>query len=319
MRRRPVAALLTLAAFAAAPAAPAHAVKTFTGETGQERAVVLRVADGGKVARVRVGWIAPCRRRGRIARDVTVVRPARQATTSEVFVVRGGYRVRQRGGYRLRVRVRMRGRRDVRGDGVERWTGTLRVRVAVRRGGRRVTRCTLPTTAWHALLPVVPVGDGEPAPSPPPQSGPSEAPRPAPGPWQFDMTGDSGDYITGGRNWVHKPPEDTISLSGGSSLVEFDVGTADGSWHGAFAARTGERLEAGRTYSDARRYPFNDDHHGLSISGMGRGCNTLTGEFTVHEIAFGDRGHIRRLRVSFVQHCEGGEAAARGTFDYSAA
>ncbi len=41
-------------------------------------------------------------------------------------------------------------------------------------------------------------------------------------------------------------------------------------------------------------------------------------EFRVDEIAFDDRGRLRRFKVTLEQHCEGGAAAARGTFDFTA-
>ena len=44
---------------------------------------------------------------------------------------------------------------------------------------------------------------------------------------------------------------------------------------------------------------------------------TLTSEFTVHEIGYDARGVLNRFRATFEQHCEGGDAAARGTIAFS--
>lgn len=70
-------------------------------------------------------------------------------------------------------------------------------------------------------------------------------------------------------------------------------------------------------YNMAERYPFQSpDHPGLSISGDGRGCNTLTGRFQVHAY---DRSAtaVTRALVTFEQHCEGGALVLRGCVAYN--
>lgn len=77
-------------------------------------------------------------------------------------------------------------------------------------------------------------------------------------------------------------------------------------------APSGKSLTPG-TYTGATRYPFNEGTEpGLSLSGNGRGCNQLTGTFTVSAVEFGPQGYVKKLDATFVQHCEGGTAAARG-------
>jgi hypothetical protein len=57
----------------------------------------------------------------------------------------------------------------------------------------------------------------------------------------------------------------------------------------------------------ATRYPFNlPGVPGLSVSGNGRGCNTLTGRFIIHEIGHDASGTVDRLAADLEQHCEGG-------------
>ena len=92
-----------------------------------------------------------------------------------------------------------------------------------------------------------------------------------------------------------------------------------GTWYGEFEAPTGQQLEAGRTYDGARRYPFNDDAPGLSISGEHRGCNELSGTFTVNRIEFDAAGTLRAFEVTFEQHCEHMAPALRGTWTFAAA
>ena len=75
-------------------------------------------------------------------------------------------------------------------------------------------------------------------------------------------------------------------------------------------------------YPDVERAPFaSQGHPGLAINFQNRGCNTLTGEFTIHEVTFfsGESGlEIETFSASFEQHCEGADPALFGTFTYDA-
>jgi hypothetical protein len=67
---------------------------------------------------------------------------------------------------------------------------------------------------------------------------------------------------------------------------------------------------------DAQRKPFADPGHpGLSQSLTGRGCNTLTGEFTIGEAAFVG-GSVARFSADFEQHREGQTPALSGSLNY---
>lgn len=299
----------------------------FVGKTKQGRDIGLRLGSTGRIVRVTLGWRMRCGRRGATASEkATVLRIPRSATRTDTFGVTLVETARLRGGYRVRLRLRVVGVRDVvHGD---RWSGTIDGSTRVTRRGRRYDTCRLTTTAWSATL-VRPPAAGDPAapspaPAPPPSttSAPGSAREPQLQGWRFEMSGDAGDYITGGKTWIHQPPNDRMSVGSGasSSRASFSVQTPDGgTWSIDFAAPTGQRFAAGQRWTGARRYPFQDDAPGLSISGMGRGCNTLTGEFTIHEFATDTRGYPTRFRASFVQHCEGGSTAARGTLEMTAA
>jgi hypothetical protein len=75
-------------------------------------------------------------------------------------------------------------------------------------------------------------------------------------------------------------------------------------------------------YPDAERAPFASlGAPGLDVTFQHRGSNTVTGEFTVHEVSFlnpapGDY-QINELSLSFEQHSEGGSPALYGDFTYS--
>jgi hypothetical protein len=58
---------------------------------------------------------------------------------------------------------------------------------------------------------------------------------------------------------------------------------------------------------------------GLEISGAGRGCNTLTGMFEVHQTEYSGTGDsIKRFAADFEQHCDGKSAALRGSINLTA-
>ena len=188
---------------------------------------------------------------------------------------------------------------------------------------RRCGEPTLPARPARATFGPAPAA--APAPAPPQattqtSSSTTSEPRPstpAPGSWSLAMTSDSGDYIGGGKSWNHSHSSDRISVSATRNHLHFSIDTPDGGWwHGDFAAAPGATLGVGH-YPGAQRYAFRDGN-GLDIGGMGRGCNQLSGHFTVHELVWqGDQ--LRRARVTFEQHCEHAEPALRGTFDFTAA
>ena len=293
---------------AGVPATASAAEKRFRGETAQSRNVRLVVNESGRVQRMVISWRAnDCRRRGTFVRNVTVFRPLRRRASADAFTVAGSYRVRDKDGIRIRIRVSARGARtfDPANPTAEQWSGTLRSRATVRRRRRVIDRCHL-RTDWVAGLPQAP----QPSPLPP-----GEPPAPVPGAWSVQFSGDQGDYISQGRSWSFGPPAESIQVTASRSLVTFS--TRD--WYGAFTAPPGQELVAGARYDGARRYPFNDSAPGLSISGDGRGCNELSGTFTVNRIEFDSAGTLRAFEVTFEQHCEHFVPALRGTWTFTAA
>ncbi len=135
---------------------------------------------------------------------------------------------------------------------------------------------------------------------------------------RVSMTSDPGDYIGQGRPWSYTPADALIAAGGSRQYAGFGVDGADGSWwYADFAPGRGDILAPG-TYLNATRYPFNGDGPGLSVSGNGRGCNTLTGQFTVNSANWWPDGRLRGISITFEQHCEGATPALRGTFEFRA-
>ncbi|MDC2956570.1 hypothetical protein PO587_19035 [Streptomyces gilvifuscus] len=132
----------------------------------------------------------------------------------------------------------------------------------------------------------------------------------------FSFSGDDGDYISGGRSYTYATAsQDHMNVTGNTDngVVTVSVDGANGDWWSLnLSAPSGKALTPG-TYTGATRYPFNEaTEPGLSLSGNGRGCNQLTGTFTISAVEFGPQGYVKKLDASFEQHCEGSTPAARG-------
>ena len=128
------------------------------------------------------------------------------------------------------------------------------------------------------------------------------------------MTSEQGDYIGDGRQYSYDTSAgDVFGSSSTEQRVNIDVRAANGDWwYLDFAAPAGQTL-APMTYGSAERYPFQGPGApGLSVSGNGRGCNTLTGSFSVAEVTFDPFGNLERFSADFEQHCEGAQPALRG-------
>ena len=142
----------------------------------------------------------------------------------------------------------------------------------------------------------------------------------APLPTGFCFVSDKGDFIGAGE-----PSSGTgsasvkTSLSGNTNEIELGLfGSGGDSWTADFAAPDQGRLAPG-LYDPAERYPFQmGSFAGLSIYGNGRGCNMLSGKFSVEELARDPVKGVTRFSATFEQHCEGGAPALFGVVNYQA-
>ncbi len=323
---RSFAARVAAPAPGGAPRPPAGAafggLSTIRVADGLRGPVVLKATSSGRRIAARWTAFASCRRGPRA--DLVNFSPSMRVRADGSFSRSERFAVRYVDAL-VRYRVRFAGR--VSGEGA---AGRLRMRARVysRSGRRLITRCDTRTRSWTAgLLRTVPPGPGGGTPPPPgspaPAPTPTPTPRsPVPGQWSLNMTSDPGDYIGQGRTWSHGPPADRLRVSADRRLITFSMDTdaefQGGWWTTDFAAPPGQDLAVGTTYQ-AKRYPFNDGSAGFDHGGNGRGCNTLTATFTIHELAYDPDGTLRTFRASFEQHCEGGEPALRGTWVFHAA
>jgi PKD repeat protein len=127
-----------------------------------------------------------------------------------------------------------------------------------------------------------------------------------------------GDYIGQGRSHVYTQKDAVLRVSHAQGLLSVAV-TGVQTWAGEFKVRTGlAELQAGY-YGGLTRYPFHDlAWGGLSWSGDGRGCNTLTGWFVVDSVRY-ESGTLQSIELRFEQHCEGGLPALNGKIHWDAA
>jgi hypothetical protein len=130
------------------------------------------------------------------------------------------------------------------------------------------------------------------------------------------MTSDSGDWVGAGLTYDYSTAAgDSFGASGrdDGGYISISVNAANGEWWILdFAAPSGQALAPG-TYLGATRAPFHGpDEPGLEVFGNHRGCNTLTGSFTINAVEFGPSGYVQTFDATFEQHCEGAEPALRG-------
>lgn len=133
----------------------------------------------------------------------------------------------------------------------------------------------------------------------------------------ISMDSETGDYIGQGQQYFLGLNDGTITLN---SVDTDHVGLrfmGQYIWSFDFAAPDGTGLVP-QSYWEATRYPFQDPVvPGLSVSGAGRGCNTLTGNFAVLEIVRDTNDNIASLAVDFEQHCEGQTPALFGSVRFN--
>jgi hypothetical protein len=112
-----------------------------------------------------------------------------------------------------------------------------------------------------------------------------------------------------GKLWSYSTRNARVHAIGSHAFASFDLqGETD--WHGTFRPPPGGTIARGR-YTDNDRWQ-------MDVSGDGRGCNQLSGEYTIEDVTFDQRGLLDTLDLSFEQHCERRRAALRGVFEYRA-
>ena len=133
----------------------------------------------------------------------------------------------------------------------------------------------------------------------------------------FYWESQAGDPVGRGGQGVFSPAGSQWQVTSGESgrHVSIYISDAIASWSLTFSAPEGSPLGTGH-YGAAHRYPFTP-LNGLSVSGEGSACNTLTGRFAILEIVLGSDGTVQRFAADFEQHCGDGVPALFGIIRYN--
>jgi hypothetical protein len=142
----------------------------------------------------------------------------------------------------------------------------------------------------------------------------------------FFFRSDPGDYIGQGEMVTLTPDDVDFSVSRNfDNGVRFNLNNFNRAspveyiwWYLDFAAPSSLPLEVG-AYENAIRFPVQDySVPGLSHSGSGRGCTTLSGRFDVREITYIDNSEeILSFAADYEQHCEGTDPALWGSIRFN--
>ncbi|MEU0738506.1 hypothetical protein [Streptomyces sp. NPDC006134] len=127
---------------------------------------------------------------------------------------------------------------------------------------------------------------------------------------KYSHTSGAGDYIGQGGSTALTPATATITAGGDAAYVRFRVRTDDTWWDVDLAAPAGEKLRPG-VYRNAERAAFRTGRSpGLDVTGDGRGCNEVYGQFSVNQIETDASGAITVLDAAYTQRCESADAPA---------
>ncbi|BBM04124.1 hypothetical protein [Microbulbifer sp. GL-2] len=141
---------------------------------------------------------------------------------------------------------------------------------------------------------------------------------------QIELESEAGDYIGQGLSYLYDDDNAKISYkrnydNGITVSISNLANEPYLSWTLNLAAPGDEEIKVGN-YLLAERFPFQGaDKPGLSFSGQGRGCNTVSGEFEVYQVSYDDDGDLTSLHAGFEQHCEGGDPSLKGIVSYNIA
>lgn len=144
----------------------------------------------------------------------------------------------------------------------------------------------------------------------------SAEPPTGPATGTFTVSGDPGEYLTGGETYSYSTTTGTVITMFGNPY-ELTVRLGDDAtgqrWNLNLSAAGSRLLAPGNTYTGAMAYPYEEGGApGMNLNGNGRVCRQLTGSFTIHDVAFGPYNYLQKLDATFEQHCYGDEPAARG-------
>lgn len=135
------------------------------------------------------------------------------------------------------------------------------------------------------------------------------------------LESEPGDYVGAGGTYLYTLADSQIEARLLGRAFEVTIGSllvvGDEEWTGGFEGMyTVSRLEPGY-YGDTERFPHqNPLKPGLSWTGLGRGCGTITGWFVVDNVIY-DGDALVEIDLRFEQHCQGDVPALRGKIHWN--
>ena len=131
------------------------------------------------------------------------------------------------------------------------------------------------------------------------------------------LRSDVGDTIGAGAFHAYDSSNAVITVSSQGTRLNVAV-QGDERWNAEFQLPASATAWAPGSYTGLTRYPFHTAATGgMSWSGEGRGCNTLSATLVVDRVRY-DAGALRAIEMRFEQHCEGGTAALHGSIRWDA-
>lgn len=133
------------------------------------------------------------------------------------------------------------------------------------------------------------------------------------------MISDSGDYIGAGQTYNYTPADGTFQAYVPSSgVVAVNFYGSGHNWNLFFSHPYRTQLTPGVYTNAIRMTSAPSGTPGLDVFGDGRGCNMLSGSFTVLQAQYDTYGTLTAFDATFEQHCENFTPALRGEIRYNA-
>jgi hypothetical protein len=135
-------------------------------------------------------------------------------------------------------------------------------------------------------------------------------------PNSVSLQSDAGDYVGAGKTYNYTSANAKISVTSTGNLLAVAV-TGDESWQGTFQLPAGETVVKRGDFANLSRYQSGDPNGGLDWYGDGRGCNTLSGRFSIDNVSYVN-GVLTAVDLRFEQHDHGGAPALHGQLHWRA-
>ena len=131
------------------------------------------------------------------------------------------------------------------------------------------------------------------------------------------LESEPGDYIGAGANYLYTGATAVVTVNAANARLSVGINGNEG-WNGDFQAMSSISLLEIGYYPDVQRYPFhNPTKGGLSWSGEGRGCSSVTGWFVVDSVTY-DGNTLTAVSLRFEQLCDDSFGALRGEVHWDA-